>query len=146
MTADWDLEEDEDTNLDLEELTRLVNEAGRRIFVAQLPIDLRTKTGTNYPKVNRVYVLDLRQSGPGAAGGRTGGIGERKVERIRSFHCEKERWKKNYETDDAEKLEKFELPYHAASLGVTMPEGPEKVVTGVIDPELVEIYNEVAST
>jgi hypothetical protein len=136
------LQEDEDTGLGLEELTRLVDEGGRRIFVAQLPIDLRTTIGKSWVNVNCVYVLDLQQSVPGAAGGRVGGIGERKLQRIRRFQLEKEIWTKNYETDDAEKLEKFELPYHAASLGVTMPDGPEKVVTGVVDPQLVEIYNE----
>lgn len=136
------LEEDEATRLGLEELTRLVREGGRRIFVAQLPIDLRTEMGKSWVNVNCVYVLDLQQSAPGAAGGRVGGIGERKLHRIRRFQVEKEVWTKNYETDDAEKLEKFELPYHAASLGVTMPDGPEKVVTGVVDPQLVEIYNE----
>lgn len=136
------LEEDEATRLGLEELTRLVREGGRRIFVAQLPIDLRTEMGKSWVKVNCVYVLDLQQSAPGAAGGRVGGIGERKLQRIRRFQVEKELWTKNYETDDAEKLEKFEMPYHAASLGVTMPDGPEKVVTGVVDPQLVEIYNE----
>ncbi len=140
--AGSNLEEDEDTQLGLEELTRLVSEGGRRIFVAQLPIDLRTMMGKSWVKVNCVYVLDLQQSAPGAAGGRVGGIGERKLERIRRFQFEKEVWTKNYETDDAEKLEKFELPYHAASVGVTMPDGPEKVVTGVVDPQLVEIYNE----
>jgi len=136
------LEEDEDTRLGLEELKRLVSEVGRRIFVAQLPIDLRTIIGKSWVNVNCVYVLDLEQSAPGAAGGRVGGIGERKLQRIRRFQLEKEVWTKNYETDDAEKLEKFELPYHAASLGVTMPDGPEKIVTGVVDPQLVERYNE----
>ena len=136
------MEEDEDTRLGLEELKRLVSEVGRRIFVAQLPIDLRTIIGKSWVNVNCVYVLDLEQSAPGAAGGRVGGIGERKLQRIRRFQLEKEVWTKNYETDDAEKLEKFELPYHAASLGVTMPDGPEKIVTGVVDPQLVEIYNE----
>ena len=140
--ADSSLEEDEDTRLGLEELKRLVSEVGRRIFVAQLPIDLRTMIGKSWVNVNCVYVLDLEQSAPGAAGGRVGGIGERKLQRIRRFQLEKEVWTKNYETDDAEKLEKFELPYHAASLGVTMPDGPEKIVTGVVDPQLVEIYNE----
>ena len=46
-----------------------------------------------------------------------------------------------YETKDEEKLERFELPYQAAGLGVTMPDGTEKVVTGVIDAELIQRYN-----
>ncbi len=152
MKLGWGLDEEEDNQAGLQELARIVSEGGRRLFVAQIPIDLRTKIGTNYPKVNRVYVLDLQQSTPSAAGGQAANLGhaanleEAKLEKVRRFYFEKEIWKKEYETNDPEILAKFELPLHASKLGVTMPEGPEKIVTGVIDPELVEIYNELVST
>lgn len=118
------------------ELLQLISEGGRRIFVAQNPIDLTAKTGRNC-----LYVLELPTSAPGAAGGRIGGIGERKIQRLKRFQFQDGVWNKNYETDEIEKLESFELPYHATGMSVTVPDGPEKVVSGVIDPELVERYD-----
>jgi hypothetical protein len=47
-----------------------------------------------------------------------------------------------YDSDNEEKLEKFELPYHAAGLVVIMPDRTEKVVSGVVDQEFVQQYNE----
>ncbi len=54
-----------------------------------------------------------------------------------------ENWIKVYETDTLEKLERFELPYHAAGMSVILPDGTERVVSGVVDPELIQKYNEV---
>jgi hypothetical protein len=89
-------------------------EGGRRIFVTQNPLDLTVKTGQNC-----VYVLELPISALGVAGRRIDGIGQRKARR----------------------LDSFELPRDAAGIGVTIPEGPEKVVTGVVDAELVDKYD-----
>jgi len=51
-------------------------------------------------------------------------------------------WIKLYDSDNEEKLEKFELPYHAAGLAVILPDRTEKVVSGVVDQEFVQQYNE----
>jgi len=40
-------------------------------------------------------------------------------------------------------LERFELPYHAAGTPVILPDGSERVMSGVIDPEFVESYRQV---
>ena len=50
---------------------------------------------------------------------------------------------KLYETESAEKLERFNLPYHAAGLSVRLLDQSEKVVSGVVDPELVGEYNKI---
>lgn len=123
----------------LEELTLLLAEKSRRIFVAQASIDLRSSEGTNC-----VYVLQLPTSAPGAAGGRIGGIGERKVQKLYCFRLENGKWMKIYETEDEGKLEKFELPYHAAGLTVILPDGTERVVSGVIDEEFVQKYDQIS--
>lgn len=115
----------------------MVSEKSRRIFVADVPVDLRVSEGRNC-----VYVLDLPGSSPGAAGGRVGGIGERKVRKLHCFRFENGKWLKVFETEDEEKLERFELPYHAAGLSVILADGSERVVSGVIDPELIQRYNE----
>ena len=122
----------------LEEMTQLLAEKSRRIFVAQAPIDLRSGEGKNC-----VYVLQLPTSAHGAAGGRIGGIGERRVQKLYCFRLDEGKWVKIYETENEERLEKFELPYHAAGLTVTLPDGTERVVSGVVDEEFVQKYNEI---
>ena len=121
----------------LEELAKLASEKSRRIFVAESPIDLRESEGKNC-----VYVLQLPSSALGAAGGRVGGVGERRIEKLMCFRKENGKWIKAYETDQPEKLERFELPYHTAGLGVTLADGSERVVSGVVDEEFIRRYNE----
>jgi hypothetical protein len=120
----------------LEELAQLAGERSRRIFVAEDSIDLSRSEGRNC-----VYVLELPGAAPGAAGGRIGGLGERRIQRVLCFRRESDKWLKIYETDVAEKVERFDLPYHAAGLEVVMPDGSTRVVSGVVDPELVQAYN-----
>ena len=122
----------------LEELTQLLAEKSRRIFVAQASIDLRSSEGTNC-----VYVLQLPTSAPGAAGGRIGGIGERRIQKLYCFRLENGKWMKIYETEDEGKLGRFELPYHAAGLTVIFPDGTERVVSGVVDEEFVQKYDQI---
>ena len=121
----------------LDELARLVGERGRRVFVAEDTIDLSRNEG-----MNCVYVLELPGAAPGAAGGRIGGLGERRIQKVFCFREENGRWLKVYETDVADKVEKFDLPYHAAGLDVVLPDGSKRVVSGVVDPELVRAYDE----
>ncbi len=121
----------------LEELAQLASEKSRRIFVAERSIDLRENEGRNC-----VYVLQLPTSAPGAAGGRIGGIGERRIQKLYCFRLENGKWIKVYETDDLGKLDRFELPYHAAGLSIVLPDGSEKVVSGVVDEEFIRQYNE----
>jgi len=121
----------------LEELVLLVNEKSRRIFVAANPIDLSTSQGQNC-----VYVLELPGSSPGSAGGRIGGVGERKVVRLLRYQQEGGVWSKISELSDPEELESLELPYHATGLSVLLPDKTEKVVSGVVDTEFIKSYNE----
>jgi hypothetical protein len=122
----------------LEELATLASERARRLFVAENPIDLSMKEGENC-----IYVLELPTSAPGAAGGRVGGIGERKLRKASCFRQAAGRWLKIYETDSADKLERFNLPYHAAGLSVRLPDQSERVVSGVVDAELIREYNDI---
>ena len=73
-----------------------------------------------------------------------GGIGERRIQKLYCFRLENGKWMKIYETEDEEKLEKFELPYHAAGLTVILPDGAERVVSGVVDEEFVQKYDEIS--
>lgn len=121
----------------LEELTLLISEKGRKILVAENPVDLQRLQGGN-----SVYILQLPE-GSMAAGGRAGGFGERRLEKLYAFHYEDGTCFKLFEVDSPEKLEKFDLPYHAAGTQVILPDGSERVMSGVIDPEFVESYKHV---
>jgi hypothetical protein len=122
----------------IEELTELTTERGRRLFVAEKSIDLSMNEGENC-----IYILELPSSAPGAAGGRVGGIGDRKIQKAYCFRQASGRWLKVYDTESNDKLERFNPPYHAAGLIVRLPDRTEKVVLGVLDPELVRQYNQI---
>jgi len=122
----------------LEELAKLISEKGRKILVAQNPVDLRSLQGEN-----SVFILQLPE-GSSAAGGRAGGFGERRLSKLYCFHYSEGACRKLYEVDSAEKLERFDLPYHAAGTPVILPDGSETVISGVIDPEFVESYKQIA--
>ncbi len=124
--------------LPLEELTRLLSEKGRKILVAENPVDLRSLSGENF-----VYILQLPE-GSTAAGGRAGGFGERRVEKLYAFHYSNGSCRKLFEVESPEKLERFELPYHAAGMPVLLPDGSERIISGVVDPEFVASYKQVA--
>jgi len=121
----------------LEELSHLISQKGRRILVAQNPVDLKTLQGEN-----SVFILQLPEEGR-AAGGRAGGFGERRVEKIYAFHYQDGACRKLFEVEAPDKLEKFELPYHAAGTPVILPDGSERVISGVIDPEFIESYRQI---
>ena len=122
----------------LEYLSKLLGEKRTMILVAENSVDLRSLQGKN-----SIYILQVPE-GSSAAGGRAGGFGERRIEKVYCFRYENGVCEKVLETDDPEKLEKFELPYHAAGLPVILTDGTEKIVSGVIDPELIESYEQVA--
>jgi len=123
----------------LEELTQLAAERGRRLFVTEKLLDLTTTEGENC-----VYILELPGAAPGAAGGRVGGIGERRIEKAYCFRQTRGNWVKVYETESLDRLDKFDLPYHAAGLSIVLHDGSERVVSGVVDPELIQRYNAVS--
>lgn len=121
----------------LEELVALLSEKGRRIFVAESDVNLKLLAGEN-----SVFVLQLPE-GSMAAGGRAGGFGERRVEKLYAFHYADGTCRKLFEVNSPDKLEKYELPYHATGTPVVLPDGSERVVSGVIDPEFVESYKRI---
>jgi hypothetical protein len=121
----------------LDELVSLLNEKSRRIFVAEHTIEF-----DNVHRDNCVYVLELPGASPGSAGGRVGGFGERTLVKLMCFQQHDGKWTKPFETEDLERLERLELPYHATGLSVILPDGCERVVIGVVDPEFVRKYNE----
>lgn len=88
---------------------------------------------------NEIYVLQL-PDGSSAAGGRGGGFGERHVIKAYHFRCGQGTCSKVAEFEDEERLESLDLPYHATAFPVLLPDGREKLVSGVVDRQLVLAY------
>ena len=116
------------------EFITFIETKGRRVFVTDDVVDLRM-----LDKPNNIYVLQL-PDGSTAAGGRGGGFGERRVVKVYHYSCGQGDCKKVGEFEDAEKIESLDLPYHATAFPIILPEGKEKLVSGVIDRELVSSY------
>jgi hypothetical protein len=121
----------------LSELLELVTGKGRRVYVAERPIDLR-----DLQTPNTIYILQL-PDGSTAAGGRGGGFGERRIVKLYHFEYGGGACRKEAEVEDDDKLDNLDLPYHATAMPILDTEGKEKLVSGVIDPSFVASYRQV---
>lgn len=117
-----------------DEFIALIESSGRRVFVAEEAIDLG-----RLDRPNEIYVLQMPE-GSTAAGGRGGGMGERRVVKVFHYSCGNGECRKAGEVDDNEKIERLDLPYHATAFAIILPGGGEKLVTGVADRELAASY------
>lgn len=117
-----------------DEFVGLIESQGRRVYVTTDLINLG-----KLDQHNDIYILQLTDSST-AAGGRGGGLGERRV--VKAFHYSLGEGEciKVAEFDDEERLESLDLPYHATAFPIILPDGKEKLVTGVVDGDLVASY------
>ena len=89
---------------------------------------------------NVVFVLMVEES-PGSAGGRGGGSGNRKIDKIMGFRLKDgNRDVKIFETENPDVIEKFEIPYNAVAMDIVLESGDPFVVQGVVDDDLVQSY------
>jgi hypothetical protein len=107
----------------------------RCVYVAERPIDL-----TRLDEANTIFVLQLPEGFSTAAGSRGGGFGERRILRVYEFVCGEGGCKKVCEREGQEVTESLDLPYHAAAFPIKLPDGREKIVSGVADAEFVAAY------
>jgi hypothetical protein len=121
----------------LSELLELINSKGRRVYVAQRPIDLADLGPTN-----TIYILQL-PDGSTAAGGRGGGLGERRIVKVYHFECGGGGCRKIGEVEDEQKLDQLDLPYHATAMPILDPEGKERLVSGVVDMPFADSYSQI---
>lgn len=121
----------------LQELTQLIQAKGRRVYVAEQLIDLSELTPANI-----IYILQLPDSST-AAGGRGGGLGERRIVKVYHYVCGKGTCDKVGEMEDDSKLDSLDLPYHATAMPIRLPDGKEALVSGVVDPAFVASYQKV---
>ena len=83
------------------------------------------------------------QESRGSAGGRGGGSGSRRVERIFGYTCNNGECKIMFDTSDESKIEEFEIPYSAVAMDIRLQDGNSMVVQGVVDPDLIMKYKEL---
>ncbi len=110
-----------------------MNLRGRRVYVTEKPIDLR-----NLSESNAIFILQLPDNST-AAGGRGGGLGERSIVKMYRFQYANGECEKLPDVED-DRLDNLDLPYHATAMAVVLPDGNEKLVSGVVDPDLASSY------
>jgi hypothetical protein len=79
----------------------------------------------------------------GSAGGRGGGSGMRKIERIIGFEVLPNSERLIYESSSEVEIERFEIPYSAVAMDIVLRSGENYVVQGVVDPQLISTYLEI---
>jgi hypothetical protein len=118
----------------IDEILRLPQ---RKLVVSQDEVHL------DKPSRNEIYILMVEES-RGSAGGRAAGSGHRRISRIHGFSCG-ESTEKFLDVADQEKVEKFEIPYSAVAMDITLSDGTSYVVQGVVEPHLVSEYRLLTS-
>ncbi len=113
---------------------------GRKLIVSSQEINLNIVDDSK--KDNTIFVLMVKESS-GSAGGRGGGSGMRKIDRILAFKITGNSDEQIYETQDSQEIEEFDIPYSAVAMDIVLESGVPSVVQGVIDPDMVNSYLEI---
>jgi len=108
----------------------------RKLVVAYTDIDLRSSNQ------NDIFILMVQES-HGSAGGRAGGSGGRKIDKVIAFSCAKGVCNRYFETFEVEKIDQFDIPYNAVAMDIVLSTGKQMVVQGLIDPDAVNKYREL---
>ncbi|MFI5405500.1 MAG: hypothetical protein ACHQ1D_03185 [Nitrososphaerales archaeon] len=112
----------------------------RKLIVSSREINLNIVDGSE--EENTIFVLMVKESS-GSAGGRGGGSGMRKIDRIVAFKMTGNSDEQIYETQDSQEIEEFDIPYSAVAMDIVLESGVPSVVQGVIDPDMVNRYLEI---
>jgi hypothetical protein len=110
----------------------------RKLVVAKNDIDLRNNNE------NDIFILMVQES-PGSAGGRGGGSGSRKIDKVIAFSCSNGICNKYFETFEPEKIEQFEIPYSAVAMDIRLSTGRQVVVQGLVDPDFINNYRQITN-
>lgn len=125
--------------MDMESRLNQVLQIPKRKLIVSLD-DITLNTASVRESENVVFVLMVEES-PGSAGGRGGGSGNRKIDKIMGFRLKDgNRDVKIFETENPDVIEKFEIPYNAVAMDIVLESGDPFVVQGVVDDDLVQSY------
>ena len=124
----------------MNELESILLNHQRKLLVTYKELDL-----ADISSFNQIFILLIEES-KGSAGGRGGGSGSRKINQIIGFRIENKNVKKFYETKEKDLIELFEIPYSAVAMDITLSDGKQIVVQGIIDPDMITNYNNIISS
>lgn len=125
--------------MDMESRLNRVLQIPKRKLIVSLD-DITLNTASIRESENVVFVLMVEES-PGSAGGRGGGSGNRKIDKIMGFRVKDgNKDVKIFETENPDTIEKFDIPYNAVAMDIVLESGDPFVVQGVVDDEMVQSY------
>jgi hypothetical protein len=111
----------------------------RKLVVASTEVDL------NKSEHSIVFVLLVEESF-GSAGGRAGGSGSRRISRILGFKIHQSMISLIIDIREMDIIDRFDVPYSAVALDITLSTGQRSVVQGIVDPILIEEYMRIVNT
>lgn len=118
------------------ELNEILQTPKRKLVVSLSDIALN-KNRDNIENI--VFILMVEES-RGAAGGRGGGSGNRKIDKVIGFKTNNNNHIKIFETENADLIEKFDIPYNAVAMDITLESGEPHVLQGIVDKEMINSY------
>src|SRR6185437_1882013 len=114
-------------------LDQVLKEPKRKLIVSSNDIILNKNTD------NIIFVLMVEESF-GSAGGRGGGSGNRKIDKIMGFNIDNNKKDLIFQTEDQNIIENFDIPYSAVAMDITLQSGQQFVVQGIVDQEMIKSY------
>ncbi|MGI0042236.1 MAG: hypothetical protein ACRD47_00880 [Nitrososphaeraceae archaeon] len=111
----------------------------RKLVVSSTEVDLSKSENSI------VFVLLVEESF-GSAGGRAGGSGSRKISRILGFKIHQSMISLIIDIREMDIIDRFDVPYSAVALDITLSTGQRSVVQGIVDPILIEEYMRIVNT
>lgn len=120
-------------------LEEVLSLSTRKLVVASTEVDLSKS------EHSIVFVLLVEESF-GSAGGRAGGSGSRKISRILGFKIHHSMISLIIDIRETDIIDRFNVPYSAVALDITLSTGQRSVVQGIVDPILIEEYMRIVNT
>jgi hypothetical protein len=111
----------------------------RKLVVSSTEVDLSKSENSI------VFVLLVEESF-GSAGGRAGGSGSRKISRILGFRIHQSMISLMIDIREMDIIDRFDVPYSAVALDITLSTGQRSVVQGIVDPILIKEYMRIVNT
>lgn len=118
------------------ELNEILQTPKRKLVVSLSDIALNK----NHDNAENIVFILMVEESRGAAGGRGGGSGNRKIYKVIGFKTNNNNILKIFETENAEMIEKFDIPYNAVAMDIILESGEPYVVQGITDKEMVNSY------
>lgn len=136
--------------MEYNEISKILLSPRRKLVVASHDISLSSLTSKDMTKKgeskiqkvskeNTIFILMVEESSH-AAGGRGGGSGNRRIDKIIGFNVFSNNIQKIYETEDKDEIEEFEIPYSAVAMDIIIEDGKQAVVQGIVDEEMINAY------